>query len=94
MNSTKGEMRSVVLKAFEQVQATGGMTLFRSHRPEYADGEQLRDFVYVKDAVAMTLFFLNRPEAKRHLQRRHRPGPFLERSGPGLVRCVRQNRLI
>lgn len=59
----KGEMRSVVLKAFEQVQATGGMTLFRSHRPEYGDGEQLRDFVYVKDAVAMTLFFLQHPEA-------------------------------
>lgn len=59
----KGEMRSLVLKAFEQVQATGGMTLFRSHRPEYADGEQLRDFVYVKDAVAMTLFFLDHPEA-------------------------------
>ena len=59
----KGEMRSVVLKAFEQVQATGGMTLFRSHRPEYGDGEQLRDFVYVKDAVEMTLFFLEHPEA-------------------------------
>lgn len=59
----KGEMRSVVLKAFEQVQATGGMTLFRSHRTEYGDGEQLRDFVYVKDAVAMTLFFLEHPEA-------------------------------
>lgn len=59
----KGEMRSVVLKAFEQVQATGGMTLFRSHHPDYRDGEQLRDFVYVKDAVDMTLFFLDRPEA-------------------------------
>lgn len=59
----KGEMRSVVLKAFEQVQASGRMTLFRSHRPEYGDGEQLRDFVYVKDAVEMTLFFLEHPEA-------------------------------
>ena len=44
----KGEMRSVVLKAFEQVQSSGGMTLFRSYRPDYADGEQRRDFVYVK----------------------------------------------
>jgi ADP-L-glycero-D-manno-heptose 6-epimerase len=59
----KGEMRSVVLKAFEQVQATGGMTLFRSHKPEYKDGEQLRDFVYVKDAVDMTLFFLEHLES-------------------------------
>ncbi|MBJ6724142.1 ADP-glyceromanno-heptose 6-epimerase [Geomesophilobacter sediminis] len=54
----KGEMRSVVLKAYEQIAASGAMTLFRSHHPDYADGEQLRDFVYVKDAVNMTLFFL------------------------------------
>lgn len=59
----KGEMRSVVLKAFQQVVETGAMTLFRSHRPDYADGEQLRDFVYVKDAAAMTLFFLEERQA-------------------------------
>ncbi len=58
----KQDMRSVVLKAYQQVAATGGMTLFRSHRPEYADGEQLRDFVYVKDAVDMTLFLMERPD--------------------------------
>ena len=50
----------MVLKAFEQIVKTGGMTLFRSHHPDYADGEQLRDFVYVKDAAAMTLHFLER----------------------------------
>lgn len=54
----KGEMRSVVLKAFEQIAETGGMTLFRSHHQDYADGEQLRDFVYVKDAADMTVFFM------------------------------------
>lgn len=54
----KGEMRSLVLKAYEQINATGTLKLFRSHRPEYGDGEQLRDFVYVKDAAAMTLHFL------------------------------------
>jgi ADP-L-glycero-D-manno-heptose 6-epimerase len=54
----KGEMRSLVLKAFEQISATGTLRLFKSHRPEYGDGEQLRDFVYVKDAAAMTLHFL------------------------------------
>jgi ADP-L-glycero-D-manno-heptose 6-epimerase len=59
----KGDMRSVVLKAFAQIVDTGGMTLFRSHHPDYADGEQLRDFLYVKDAASMTLFFLDRPEA-------------------------------
>lgn len=51
----KGEQRSVVHKAFEQIVETGRMRLFRSYRPDYADGEQTRDFLYVKDAVAMTL---------------------------------------
>ena len=59
----KGDMRSVVLKAFEQIIDSGSMTLFRSHHADYADGEQLRDFVYVKDAAAMTLFFLERADA-------------------------------
>lgn len=54
----KGEMRSLVLKAYEQIGATGRLKLFKSHRPEYGDGEQLRDFIYVKDAAAMTLHFL------------------------------------
>ncbi|MDD2309459.1 MAG: ADP-glyceromanno-heptose 6-epimerase [Desulfuromonadaceae bacterium] len=54
----KGEMRSLVLKAFEQIGTTGTLRLFKSHRPEYGDGEQLRDFVYVKDAATMTLHFL------------------------------------
>lgn len=56
----KGEMRSVVLKAYEQIVSTGGMVLFRSCRPDYADGEQMRDFIYVKDAVDMTLFLVER----------------------------------
>jgi ADP-L-glycero-D-manno-heptose 6-epimerase len=54
----KGDMRSVVHKAFEQVRDTGKVKLFKSYKPEYKDGEQKRDFVYVKDAVDMTLFFL------------------------------------
>jgi ADP-L-glycero-D-manno-heptose 6-epimerase len=59
----KGEMRSLVLKAYEQIGATGKLKLFKSHRPEYQDGEQLRDFIYVKDAAAMTLHFLNNTNA-------------------------------
>lgn len=59
----KGEMRSLVLKAYEQIGATGALRLFKSHRPEYGDGEQLRDFVYVKDAAAMTLHFLSNKSA-------------------------------
>ncbi|MFN2459926.1 MAG: ADP-glyceromanno-heptose 6-epimerase [Candidatus Velthaea sp.] len=50
----KGDMRSVVAKAFEQIAETGTLRLFRSHRAGIADGEQTRDFLYVKDAVAMT----------------------------------------
>jgi ADP-L-glycero-D-manno-heptose 6-epimerase len=57
----KGDMRSVINKAYPQVRDEGRMRLFKSHRPDYRDGEQLRDFIYVKDAVAMTLFFLDHP---------------------------------
>lgn len=59
----KGEMRSLVLKAYEQIGKTGTLRLFKSYRPEYDDGEQLRDFVYVKDAAAMTLHFLKNRDA-------------------------------
>jgi ADP-L-glycero-D-manno-heptose 6-epimerase len=58
----KGEMRSFVVKAFEQINASGGVRLFKSYRPEYKDGEQRRDFIYIKDAVDMTLFFLDNPK--------------------------------
>jgi ADP-L-glycero-D-manno-heptose 6-epimerase len=51
----KGDMRSIVHKAYEQIQTNGSVKLFKSYRPEYRDGEQQRDFIYVKDAVAMTL---------------------------------------
>ena len=51
----KGEMRSLVHKAYEQILERGSVRLFKSYRPEYRDGEQQRDFVYVKDAVDMTL---------------------------------------
>ena len=59
----KGEMRSLVHKAYEQVTATGRVRLFKSHRPDYRDGEQRRDFLYVKDAVAMTLHLAMTPTA-------------------------------
>ena len=54
----KGDMRSVVNKAFGEINATGMLGLFRSANSDYADGEFGRDFVYVKDAVDMTLHFL------------------------------------
>jgi ADP-L-glycero-D-manno-heptose 6-epimerase len=58
----KGDMRSFVLKGFEQIAATGKVRLFKSYNPDYGDGEYVRDFIYIKDAVAMTLFFLDNPE--------------------------------
>jgi len=54
----KGDMRSLVNKAFDQITETGKLQLFRSADPNYADGEFGRDFVYVKDAVDMTLHFM------------------------------------
>lgn len=53
----KGEMRSLVNKAYQQILATGRVQLFKSHKPEYRDGEQMRDFLYVKDAIEMTIHF-------------------------------------
>ncbi len=58
----KGDMRSVINKAYPIVRDEGVMNLFSSHREEYADGEQKRDFLYVKDAVAMTMFFYDNPQ--------------------------------
>lgn len=51
----KGEMRSLVQKAYEQILERGSVRLFKSYRAEYRDGEQQRDFIYVKDAAEMTL---------------------------------------
>lgn len=55
----KGEMRSLVCKAYEQIKESGKLKLFKSHIDEYDDGEQMRDFLYVKDAVKMVLFFVD-----------------------------------
>ena len=54
----KGDMRSVALKLYETLSAGGRATLFRSHRPDYDDGGQLRDFVYVADCAAVVLWIL------------------------------------
>lgn len=59
----KGDMRSVVAKAYEQIIADGKIRLFQSYRPGIADGEQTRDFLYVKDAVTATLHVGNTPSA-------------------------------
>ncbi len=55
----KARMASVIFHAFNQIQEKGSMTLFRSHNPDFKDGEQLRDFVYVKDVVDVCCFLLH-----------------------------------
>jgi ADP-L-glycero-D-manno-heptose 6-epimerase len=58
----KGDMRSVIHKAFPQVRDEGRIRLFKSYRSQYPDGGQQRDFIYVKDAVEITLFFYDHPQ--------------------------------
>ena len=55
----KGRMASVIFHAFNQVKEKGSVKLFRSHNPEYKDGCQLRDFVYVKDVIEVCYFLLH-----------------------------------
>ncbi|WP_395742706.1 ADP-glyceromanno-heptose 6-epimerase [Prosthecobacter sp.] len=59
----KADMRSLVHKACGQILATGKVQLFKSHRPDYKHGEQMRDFLYVKDAIRMTLHLAETPSA-------------------------------
>jgi ADP-L-glycero-D-manno-heptose 6-epimerase len=55
----KGRMASVIFHTFNQIQKTGSMKLFQSHNPEFKDGEQMRDFVYVKDVVNILYFLMH-----------------------------------
>ena len=55
----KGRMASVVQHAFRQISDNGRLTLFRSHNPDYADGEQKRDFIYIKDVVEVCYFLMH-----------------------------------
>lgn len=55
----KGRMASVIFHSFNQINATGNVKLFRSHRPDFADGQQLRDFIYVKDIASVIIFMIS-----------------------------------
>jgi ADP-L-glycero-D-manno-heptose 6-epimerase len=55
----KERMASVIFHAFNQIKETGKMKLFRSHNPKYKDGEQLRDFIYVKDACEVMFYLMH-----------------------------------
>lgn len=71
----KGRMASVILHSFHQIQETGKVKLFRSHRDDFKDGEQLRDFVYVKDVVRVMYWFM-----------KHLPASGIYNLGTGLAR--------
>jgi len=58
----KGDMASLIFKAHGQIRETGELKLFKSYHPDYADGESLRDFVYVKDCVEVMWWLLQNPE--------------------------------
>ena len=57
----KGDMSSVVYKAFHQILEKGSLSLFESHRPDYREGEQLRDFIYVRDCTRIMAWMLENP---------------------------------
>lgn len=59
----KGRMASVIFHAFNQINKTDGMKLFRSHNPDYKDGEQLRDFIYVKDVIEVCKYLMDEKPA-------------------------------
>lgn len=58
----KGRMASVVLHSFKQIQTEGKVRLFKSHHPDYEDGKQLRDFIYVKDVARLIVWFIKNPQ--------------------------------
>jgi len=70
-------MRSLVNKSYQQILATGKVGLFKSYHPGYKDGEQKRDFLYVKDAVEMTLHFAEKGEKPVGFTPRLRSGEHL-----------------
>ena len=80
----KGDMASVAWKAFNTIQQTGSFSLFRSHRPDYKDGEQKRDFVYVKDCCEIMWWLLNAPAVNGIFN----VGSGLARSWNDLLRAV------
>jgi ADP-L-glycero-D-manno-heptose 6-epimerase len=59
----KGRMASVIFHAFNQIKSKGEVTLFRSHNPEYKDGEQLRDFIYVRDIINICIWLMEQQPA-------------------------------
>ena len=79
----KADQRSVAVQLYEQIRDGGSARLFRSHHPDYSDGGQLRDFIWVGDCVDVMLWLYDNAGGERHLQLRHRQGAQLPRSCHG-----------
>lgn len=82
----KGKMSSVVYQSFNQINEVGEVKLFKSHRPEYEDGEQLRDFVYVKDVVRAMIELIESGKKKPSLSGIYNLGTGEARSFHDLVK--------
>ena len=57
----KADQASMIFKAFNQIDGSGSVRLFRSNHPSYADGEQMRDFIYIKDVIDVVMYFMEHP---------------------------------
>ncbi len=82
----KGRMASVIFHSFNQIQEKDKVKLFRSHRPDFKDGEQLRDFIYVNDVVAVCYWFMEKFEVGSQRSDLRRPAPGLYNIGTGKAR--------
>lgn len=82
----KARMASVMFHSFNQVQETGKVRLFRSHRPDFKDGEQLRDFIYVNDVVAVCYWFMEQFDNRSHIPGIQQPASGLYNLGTGKAR--------
>jgi ADP-L-glycero-D-manno-heptose 6-epimerase len=84
----KGKMSSVVFQSFNQIKDVGEVKLFKSHRPDYKDGEQLRDFVYVKDVVRAMIELIEAGKKKPTLSGIYNLGTGEARSFHDLVKAT------
>lgn len=84
----KGKMSSVVFQSFNQIKEVGEVKLFKSHRPDYKDGEQLRDFVYVKDVVRAMIELIEAGKKKPSLSGIYNLGTGEARSFHDLVKAT------
>lgn len=87
----KKRMASVVFHAFNQIAETGKLKLFKSHKPEYADGEQMRDFIYVKDVIDVLIFLMKNTKNEKGI---YNLGTGQARSFNDLAKIVFKNMML